>query len=94
MARSKEFYLFFILSRFVKFKIPYEYINRLGNCMESINKISSSENTDNHISDTVIDAFIMLLATPTVMALKCYAFKYELFLHMSTHSTHFTEFHF
>lgn len=82
------------LSRFVKSLIPHEYINRLGNCVESLNKFSSSENTENCISATVLDILIMHLASPTVMALECYAFKYELFVHMSTYSTNFTKFHF
>lgn len=78
----------------MKFLIPYEYINRLRNCVESLNKISSSENTENYISPTVVDILIMHLASPMVMALECYTFKYELFVHMSTYSTNFTEFHF
>lgn len=76
----------------MKFLIPYEY--RLRNCVELLNKISSSENTENYISATVVDILIMHLASPMVMALECYAFKYELFVHMSTYSTNFTEFHF
>lgn len=82
------------LSWFVKFLILCEYISRFGNHVESLNKFSSSENTENYISATVVDILIMHLASPTVMALECYAFKYELFVPMSTYSTNFTEFHF